>query len=75
MLPAENPHSSFEQIKKALLPPGEEAEALDELIATGEAVFHLVSITELDDPIKNAIYRLEKHFNLYAKILAGADNI
>lgn len=58
-----------ELIKNALLPAGEELDALDELIATGEAVFYLVSISELDDPVKNAIYRLEKHFSFYARLI------
>lgn len=62
------------QIKKSLLPPGEEQEALDELIATGEAVFHLINLSDLDEPTKNALYRLEKHFNLYAGLLTGEDD-
>lgn len=49
-----------EQFKKALLP-------------TGEAVFHLVSISGLHDPLKNAICRMEKHFNLYAGLVPGTD--
>jgi hypothetical protein len=73
MLPAENYQPSAEQIKKALLPNGEELDAIDELIATGEAVFHLVNVSEMDEQIKNAIYRLEKHFNFYARLVAGSE--
>jgi hypothetical protein len=69
MLPAENYTPSADQIKKALLPAGEELDALDELIATGEAVFHLINISDMDIQIKNAIYRLEKHFNFYARLI------
>lgn len=70
-----SPQPTAEQIKKALLPqPDDELDPLDELIATGEAVFHLINLSDLDEPTKNALYRLEKHFNLYAGLLTGEDD-
>lgn len=71
MQTAENYTPSADQIKHALLPPGEELEAPDELIATGEAVFHIINMADLDITLKNTLYRLEKHFNFYARLFAG----
>jgi hypothetical protein len=70
MPPAEN--YTPEQFKKAMLPDCEELDALDELIATGEAVFDLINISDLDIQLKNAIYQLEKLFAIYARLAAGA---
>ena len=44
---------------------------LDELIATGEAVFNLIRFSELDTCIKNAFYQLEKQFDFYANRVMG----
>ena len=44
---------------------------LEELIATGEAVFNLIRFSELDTCIKNAFYQLEKQFDFYANRVMG----
>ena len=44
---------------------------LEELIATGEAVFNLIRFSELDTCIKNAFYQLEKQFDFYARQVMG----
>jgi hypothetical protein len=44
---------------------------LDELIATGEAVFSLIRFSELDTCIKDAFYQLEKQFAFYANLVMG----
>ena len=64
-------HYTPEEIKAALVQTlNSEPDALDELIATGEAVFSLLSQTELEEDVKNAFYQLEKQFMFYAA-LAG----
>ena len=70
VLPATTLYPSPEQIQKALLPAGEELDALDELIATGEAIFYIINQSDLDEAAKNALYRLEKHFGFYARLLS-----
>lgn len=58
-----------ETIKKALLPgPEDDLDALDELIATGEAVFSLIRLTDLDLDIKGAIFQLEKQFAFWGRL-------
>jgi hypothetical protein len=54
----------------ALLNPQQRC-TLEELIATGEAVFCLIRFSELDTSIKNAFYQLEKQFDLYASQVMG----
>lgn len=60
---------SAQQIKNALLQATTtDLDPLDELIATGEAVFNLIRFSELDEGVKNAFYQLEKQFEMYAKL-------
>lgn len=59
-----------DQARKFLLPPGEETEAFDEIIATHEAIFQVINNSELDDTTKNTLYRLEKHLNHYVWLLS-----
>ena len=66
----ENNRPGEDQVRKFLLPAGEEMEALDELLATHEAIFQVINNSEIDDSIKNTLYRLEKHFNHYARLLS-----
>jgi hypothetical protein len=47
-------------------PPPYPAEALDELIATGEAVFSLIRFSEMEADIKLAFHQLEKQFAYWA---------
>lgn len=56
------------EIKEALLPDNDTLDALDELIATGEAVFAMIRFSELDLGIKSAFCQLEKQFEFYAKL-------
>jgi hypothetical protein len=65
----ENNQPNPDQIKKALLPNDEQLFALDELIATGEAVFSLIRFSEMDKDFKEAFYRLEKHFMFYSNLM------
>jgi hypothetical protein len=60
---------SAEAIKKAMLPDNEPLDPLDELIATGEAVFNLIRFSELDLYVKNAFFQLEKQFTFYANLV------
>jgi len=60
-----------EQIAQALQPAGEDLDALDEMIATVEAIFYVINQSDLDEPAKNALYRLEKHFNFYVQLLSS----
>ncbi len=67
----ENNQPNPAQIKQALLLNNEQLFALDELIATGEAVFNIIRFSELDPGIKDAFYQLEKQFTFYANLLMG----
>ncbi len=69
MLYPENNLPNPEHNKQALLLNNEQLYALDELIATGEAVFNLIRFSELDPGIKDAFYQLEKQFTFYANLL------
>ncbi|HEX2629355.1 MAG TPA: hypothetical protein VHM26_10090 [Chitinophagaceae bacterium] len=57
------------KVKKALLENDKSADALDELIAVGEAVFTFIRYSDLDLPLRNAVSLLEKHFEFYRKLV------
>lgn len=59
-------------IKQALLAAHTPSTALDELIATAEAVFALIYHSEIDLDLKNAFGQLEKEFEVY-KVLLGLE--
>ena len=69
MLYPENNQPNPEHSKNALLLNDEQLSALDELIATGEAVFNLIRFSELDQGIKHAFYQLEKQFMFYSNLV------
>ena len=69
MLYPENNQPNQEHNKHALLLNNEQLSALDELIATGEAVFNLIRFSELDPGIKDAFYQLEKQFLYYSNLV------
>lgn len=56
-------------VKKALLSDDKSADALDELIAAGEAVFTFIRYSDLDMPLRNAVSFLEKQFDFYRRLL------
>lgn len=56
-------------VKKALLSDDKSADALDELIAVGEAVFTFIRYSDLDLPLRNAVSLLEKQFDFYRRLL------
>jgi hypothetical protein len=43
--------------------------ALEELIATTEAIFSFIRFSELDPGIKNAFYQLEKQFEFHSSLV------
>lgn len=57
------------QIREALLPAYEHFCPLEELIATGEAVFAFIHQSQIDLSSKNAFYQLEKQFGFYKNLL------
>lgn len=57
------------QIKEALLPDNESFCPLEELIATGEAVFAFIRQSQMDLSSRNAFYQLEKQFDFYKNLL------
>ena len=60
---------SAAQIKEALFPDHELTCPLEELIATGEAVFEFIRYSEMSLGTKNAFCQLEKQFNFYKNLL------
>lgn len=56
-------------VKKALLSDDPRTDALEELIAVGEAVFTFIRYSDLDMPLRNAVSLLERHFDFYRKLL------
>lgn len=58
-----------DQVMSALLHDVHELDPLDNLIATSEAVFNLIRISEMDILAKNAFYQLEKQFGFYARLV------
>lgn len=57
------------QVIDALLDDNEDLFLLDNLIATGEAVFTLIWLSEIDERLKQIFFQLEKRFNFYAKLV------
>ena len=64
-----NQQPTAEQIKNALLPDSEPLDPLDELIATGEAVFNLIRFSQMDLFVKSAFFQLEKQFTFYTNLV------
>jgi hypothetical protein len=62
-------------VKKALLGDDSQTDALEELIAVGEAVFTFIPYSELDLPLRNAVGLLEKQFDFYRRLLDGRRNL
>jgi len=59
-------------VKKALLSDDKSADALEELIAVGEAVFTFIRYSDLDLPLRNAVGVMEKQFDFYRRLLGKA---
>jgi hypothetical protein len=57
------------QVIEALLYDNEDLFLLDNLIATGEALFSLIWLSEIDERVKQIAFQLEKRFNFYATLL------
>ncbi|MCW3118871.1 MAG: hypothetical protein JWM28_2953 [Chitinophagaceae bacterium] len=53
------------------MPSQELTNPLEELIATGEAVFEFINQSEISIEMKNAFCRLQKQFDFYKNLLAG----
>ncbi|MDP4265586.1 MAG: hypothetical protein Q8941_23890 [Bacteroidota bacterium] len=60
---------SAAEIKEALIPDLELTCPLEELIATGEAVFAFIRHSEMDPLMKNAFCQLEKQFDFYKNLV------
>jgi hypothetical protein len=60
---------SATQIKEALIPDLELTCPLEELIATGDAVFEFIHHSEMELRTKNAFCQLEKQFDFYKNLL------
>lgn len=58
-----------EELKQALMPNHELRRPIEELIATGEAVFEFIKKSELKRSTKSAFYQLEKQFEFYKNLL------
>jgi hypothetical protein len=58
-----------EQVVKALLAGNKEFFLLDELIATGEAIFNLIRLADADSDLKYTAFQLEKRFTFYASLI------
>ena len=58
-----------EEVKQSLMPTHELRRPLEELIATGEAVFEFIKRSELKKSTKSAFYQLEKQFEFYKSLL------
>jgi len=56
-------------LKKALIEEDQWADVLGELIATGESAFTFIRYSALEQPIKDAMYQLEKQFAFYKRLL------
>jgi hypothetical protein len=61
-------------VKKALLSDDLGTDALEELIAVGEAVFTFIRYSELNLPLRNAVGMLEKQFDFYRRLLDAKRN-
>lgn len=51
---------SAEELKQSILPPHNLNCPIEELVATGEAVFEFIKNSEMEIETKNAFYQLEK---------------
>ena len=59
---------SAEELKQSILPPHNLNRPIEELVATGEAVFEFIRNSEMELEIKNAFYQLEKQFIFYRNL-------
>ncbi len=58
-----------ETLYQAMVSSHPQDDPLEELIATGNAAFTLLREMEIEKDIRDAFYRLEKQFTLYALLL------
>ncbi|MCX6316622.1 MAG: hypothetical protein NTW29_04990 [Bacteroidetes bacterium] len=65
LTPEENEYSD-ELIRKALQGPPLPGDPVEELIATGKAIFILMRHSKADPELKKVFYQLEKQFLNYA---------
>ncbi|MCX6318600.1 MAG: hypothetical protein NTW29_15005 [Bacteroidetes bacterium] len=62
-----------QQLLEALLDGNNDLLLLDNLIAAGEAAFHIIYNSTLDDDMKQVTFQVEKRFQLYATLLQFRD--
>lgn len=59
---------SAEELKESIVPPYNLNHPIEELVATGEAVFEFIKNSEMETETKNAFYQLEKQFTFYRNL-------
>ena len=69
MLYTEKKNPTAFQIRDALLADNGQFCPLEELVATGEAVFSFIHQSQMDLSSRNAFYQLEKQFHFYKNLL------
>jgi len=56
-------------LKKEFINSERFGDVLGELIAVSETAFAFIYYSDLDQPIRNAMYQLEKQFDFYKRLL------
>lgn len=59
---------SAEELKQSILTSHNQNCPIEELIATGEAVFEFIKNSEMEVETKNAFYQLEKQYIFYRNL-------
>ena len=60
---------SADDLKTTLLNSYDEASIWEELVLTVQAMFEFVWHSELELPMRNAVYQLEKQFQFYRRLM------
>ncbi|MCX6319585.1 MAG: hypothetical protein NTW29_20070 [Bacteroidetes bacterium] len=63
------PKPTHQQLLEALLDGNDDLLLLDNLIDAGEAAFHVIYHSAMEDHLKLVSFQIEKRFKLYATLL------
>lgn len=72
MFNPENKENDRKKIANRQTSRDELVHPLDELIATGEAVFTFIRFVRMDEDLKKAFYQLEKQFDFYKNLVRSS---
>jgi hypothetical protein len=73
MLNPENNEQGHKKIMNGQASKDEFVHPLDELIATGDAMFTFIRFARMDEELKKAFFQLQKQFDFYKNLVRPAE--